>query len=233
MLYMDFSLNYAVIQSFLVSVLLSIPTWLIMNQIVVHSRDNQEIMAHKVKSHDQLALIFPDDNGAVLDIEPKPAFRSTQNVLDFLKIKTHGSVSCGPRSRRITPWVYWKEDKECNFHTYLGLRSLTRIQSNLLQRCPQLGESTYQICSKSRQPILRYDWAKFRNNFFIFSSFRTLCIFSYNWWKQTPIKLKLGTHIGLVKAHHHPNFGWNLIKIYKVIIDLLHKKGRRSVTPTG
>ena len=41
---------------------------------------------------------------------------------------------------------------------------------------------------------------------------------------HTPIKLKLGTHKGLIKVHPRTNFGWNLIKIYRVIINLSHKK---------
>jgi len=32
------------------------------------------------------------------------------------------------------------------------------------------------------------------------------------------------THKGLIKAHPHTNFGYNLIKIYGVIIDFSHKK---------
>jgi len=48
-----------------------------------------------------------------------------------------------------------------------------------------------------------------------------------------PIKLKLGTHKELIKAHYHTNFGWNPVKIYGVKIDFSREKGRRSVTPTG
>ena len=54
---------------------------------------------------------------------------------------------------------------------------------------------------------------------FFSSLFCTLCIFSYNLQKHTPIKRKLGTRVGLIKAHLRTSFGWNPIKIYRVIID--------------
>ena len=50
---------------------------------------------------------------------------------------------------------------------------------------------------------------------------------------HTQIKLELDTHKGLIKVHLRTNFGWNAIKIYGVMIDFSHKKGRKSLTPTG
>jgi len=41
---------------------------------------------------------------------------------------------------------------------------------------------------------------------------------------HTPIKLKLGTRKGLIKAHLRTNFGWNPIKIYEGMINFLPKK---------
>jgi len=41
---------------------------------------------------------------------------------------------------------------------------------------------------------------------------------------HTPILLKLGTHKGLIKAHLLTNFGWNLIKVYGVMINFSCKK---------
>ena len=38
------------------------------------------------------------------------------------------------------------------------------------------------------------------------------------------MKLKLGTRKELIKAHLRTNFGWNLIKIYGVMIDFSPKK---------
>ena len=35
-------------------------------------------------------------------------------------IKTHDSVSCGPRSQRATPWVYWQEERKRHFHTFVS-----------------------------------------------------------------------------------------------------------------
>ena len=66
-------------------------------------------------------------------------------------------------------------------------------------------------------------------NFKIISlSFHTLCIFNYNLRMHTPIKLKLGTCKGLIKAHLCTNFGWNPIKIYGVMINFLRKKRLKS-----
>ena len=62
---------------------------------------------------------------------------------------------------------------------------------------------------------------------FFSSSFCTLCIFDHNLRTHTPIKLKLGTRVQLIKAHLRTNFGWNPIKIYGVIIDFLRKKGSK------
>ena len=74
---------------------------------------------------------------------------------------------------------------------------------------------------------------KMISSFYSYSSFFTLCIFGHNLQTHTPIQLKHGKHKGLIKAHLHTNFGWNLIKIYRVMIDFSHKNGRRPVTPTG
>jgi len=106
-------------------------------------------------------------------------------------IKTHGSVLCSPRSHHVTPWVYWQEDKECNFHTYAALRSLTQIQPNLLLRCPQtrwiyIPNHTNQSRNMNKQSF------EIISSFFS-SSFCTLCIFGHNLRMHTPIQLKLKT----------------------------------------
>ena len=55
----------------------------------------------------------------------------------FVQLDCRSStVLCGLRSRHATLWVYWQEDKECNFYTYVALKLLTWIQPNLLLRCP-------------------------------------------------------------------------------------------------
>ena len=40
--------------------------------------------------------------------------------LKFAWIKTHSSVSCGPRSRRATPRVYLQEERKRHFHTFVS-----------------------------------------------------------------------------------------------------------------
>jgi len=47
----------------------------------------------------------------------------------------------------------------------------------------------------------------------------------------TAINLKLSTNKEIFKAHFCTKFGWNLIKIYGVMINLLHKKSRLKDKP--
>jgi len=98
---------------------------------------------------------------------------------------------------------------ECNFYTSVALRSLTRIQPNLLLRCPWTRWIYIPNLNQIRPPIPRNEWAKFWNNFSIFasySSFCIFCIFGHKMQTHTPIKLKLGTHKGLVKHISIPIF---------------------------
>jgi len=109
------------------------------------------------------------------------------------------------------------------------MSSLTRIQPNLLLRCPQIRQ-IYQIWSKSCQLIPRYKWAKFWNNFFsfflIFFFILHTLYFHHKMQMHTLIELKLDIHKGLIKAHLHTNFGWNPIKIYGVMIDFYIKMSK-------
>ena len=97
-----------------------------------------------------------------------------------IKIKTHGSVSCGPRSRRATPWVYWQEERKRNFRTSVALCCLDETRQILL--------CTFPPTSVLHIPNLREiasgipEICDFKNwlSFFVFfssyfsSSFRTL-----------------------------------------------------------
>ena len=123
-----------------------------------------------------------------------------------------------PKKPSHQTWVYWQEDKECYFHTYVALRPIIRIQPNLLQRCsqtrwiyiPNLGKSCSQSWDTSEQ---------------IFSlSFHSLCIFDRDLRMHTLIKLKFSAHEGLIKSHLCTNFGWNPMKIYGVMVDFTEKK---------
>ena len=49
------------------------------------------------------------------------------------------------------------------------------------------------------------------------NSFRTLSIFTRKMRTHVPIELKLGTYKGLIKAYLHNQFGYNPIKIYRVM----------------
>ena len=93
-----------------------------------------------------------------------------------------------------TPWVYWQEETKLDFHTHVAPRSLTRIQPNLLQRCPPGRWVCILNIMQIAPSILRYKRPKFRLNFFAFfssysSSLRTLrkiaikceCILGSSW----------------------------------------------------
>ena len=45
-------------------------------------------------------------------------------------------MSCGPRSRRATPWVYWQEERKRHFNTFVSRWSLIQLELKLLQSCP-------------------------------------------------------------------------------------------------
>jgi len=111
----------------------------------------------------------------------------SSNTIEWQLIKTHSSVPCGPRSHHAALWVYWQEDKESNFYTYVALISLTPHPNQLL-RSPQT-RKIYQIWSKLYQPIQKYERARLQNNFlllrlfanFKFSTIKCKCIPLSSW----------------------------------------------------
>ena len=86
------------------------------------------------------------------------------------------------------------------------------------------GEATFQILTRSLKPFPRYESAKFRKNFFVFSSsFRTLCKNRHNSCVRALILLKFGTRIRGLKANTSIDFWVNLINIEGVVSDFTHK----------
>ena len=104
-----------------------------------------------------------------------------------LKIKTHGSVSCGPRKQGVRvqhEYISMKNKVQFYVHLYLcGL--LTKQNQICCAGVSILGENTYQIWSKSCQPFLKYKPSKSH----LFSSFFLFLLFFFlHTYKKTAIK---------------------------------------------
>ena len=142
-------------------------------------------------------------------------------------IKTHSSVSCGPRKRGTCKRSeYIDRNNKVLIFTHLQLRDgLSKWHQIYSGVSLHEGEATFQILTRSFKLFPRYESAKFRKNFFVFfpsfssSSFRTLCKNRYNSCMRASIWLKFGMPIGGLKANASINFWVNLINTEEVISD--------------
>ena len=79
------------------------------------------------------------------------------------------------------------------------------------------GEARFQILRRFLEPFPRYESAKFRKNFFVFSSysssFRILSVNRYNSRMHASICLKFGTRTGGLNSNDSIKFGINPINI--------------------
>ena len=139
----------------------------------------------------------------------------------LVHIKTHDSVSCGPRSRRATPWVYWQEERKRHFHTFVSRWYLIRLEPNLLQSFPPARGVYIPNLKEITQAIPRYEWPKFR--FFFFFVFSHTCKNCYNKQTRTPIALTFGTQKGNPTANPSINFGTNPMNGSGVMTDYSRK----------
>ena len=128
-------------------------------------------------------------------------------------IKTHGSVSCGPRSRRATPVSILTQRKR-NFRTSVALCCLDETRRFLLWTLPppsalhipnlsEIASSVPEICDFK-------NWLSFLVFFFssyFYSSFRTLTKTAIKCERKYQIALKFGTLKGGIKVHLCTNFG--------------------------
>ena len=98
------------------------------------------------------------------------------NLLNFtiinstlLYIKTHGSVSCGPRKRGARKRSeYIDRNNKVAIFTHLQLRDcLSKWHQIYSGVSLHEGEATFQILTRSLKLFPRYESAKFRKNFFI------------------------------------------------------------------
>ena len=53
-----------------------------------------------------LTVGLSNANASIVQLKRDQIVTEVCTYLQIACIKTHGSVSCGPRSRRATPWVY-------------------------------------------------------------------------------------------------------------------------------
>ena len=128
-------------------------------------------------------------------------------------MKTHGSVSCGPRAG-APHREYIDRKKENVIFTPLYLGDTLSDWNQICCRAVRLqGESTFQIGRKSLKPFPRYKQPKFRFFsswfFFFFFVFSHTCKNFYKTQARTPIALKFGTEKGSPKANPIIKFGTN------------------------
>ena len=134
-----------------------------------------------------------------------------------LFIKTHGSVSCGPRSGRVTPVSILTGRKKRNLRTSVALCFLDETRRFLLWTCPPTAALYIPNLSEiaSRVPEI----CDFKNwlSFLVFFFFLFLFFLSHtykNCYKTRtpyPIALKFGTQKRDIKAHLGTIFDWNTI----------------------
>ena len=122
-----------------------------------------------------------------------------------MHIKTHGSVSCSPRSRRATLWVYWQEENAIFTHSYLHA-AFTKHHDVCCGHAHQRQYPTNQISAILLQAFPRYETSTIglvsSFFFFVFSHTYKNC---HKTWTQI-----WHTERG-IEAHLGTKFGWNMI----------------------
>ena len=110
-------------------------------------------------------------------------------ALHIKYIKTHGSVSCGPRSRRVTPVSILTGRKKTPFSHLRssGCTSLMKQDDFCCGHALQLQHSTFQICA-----FPRYATSQIGSVSSFFSSY-----FSFSCRTLTKTAIKLERHIRL------------------------------------
>ena len=129
------------------------------------------------------------------------------------RIKTHGSVSCGPRSRRATPVSILTGRTKTSF-SHLCISVITYpIGTTFATQLPASQGSLHSKLEGNRSSHFRdtscQSFVFFLRYFFFFFVFSHTCKNCYNKQTRTPIALKFGTQKGSPKANHSINFGTN------------------------
>ena len=146
-------------------------------------------------------------------------------------IKTHGSVSCGPRSWRATPVSILTGRTKTSFShicisviTYLiGTKFATQLpasQGSLHSKFE--GNRSSHFRDTSCQSFVFFS-SFFFFFFFFFFVFSHTCKNCYNKQTRTPIALKFGTQKGSPKANPSIKFGTNPMNGSGVMTDYSRK----------
>ena len=145
-------------------------------------------------------------------------------------IKTHGSVSCGPRRRRATPVSILTGRTKTSFShlcisviIYLiGTKFSTQLpasQGSLHSKFE--GNRSSDFRDMSCQSFVFFFFLRFFS--FFFFVFSHTCKNCYNKQMRTPIALKFGTQKGSPKANPSIKFGTNPINGSGVMTDYSRK----------
>ena len=133
------------------------------------------------------------------------------------------------------PWVHpneseystcillWQEQQSSDFHTFIDPWSFIWRSPNLLCKCLPIKGGYTPIWSKSHKPFPRYEWLKFQVFSLLRRSFCTNYKICSNSQAYNLIQLKFCTILGHPEAIISTNFGENLWKILRVIIDHVRK----------
>ena len=139
------------------------------------------------------------------------AIKGTGTLLIVTCIKTHSSVSCGPRSRRATPVSILTGRTKTQFSHSVALCCLDETRRFLLWTRPPTSELHIPNLSEIASSVPRYATSKiglvssffFLIIFFLFSHTYKNC---YKTRTPYPIALKFGTQKGDIKARLGTNF---------------------------
>ena len=146
----------------------------------------------------------------------------TCNVLNhYSNIKTHGSVSCGPRSRRATPVSILTGRTKTSF-SHLCISVITYlIGTKFATQLPASQGSLHSKFEGNRSSHFRdTSCQSFVFFFFVFSH---TCKNCYNKQTRTPITLKFGTQKGSPTANPSIKFGTNPMNGSGVMTDYSRK----------
>ena len=143
-----------------------------------------------------------------------------------LYIKTHVSVSCGPRSRRATPESILTGRTKTSF-SHLCISVITYlIKTKFATQLPASQGSLHSKFEGNRSSHFRDTSCQsfvFFLRFFFFFIFSHICKNCYNKQTRTPIALKLGTQKGSPTANPSIKFGTNPMNGSGVMTDYSRK----------
>ena len=140
-------------------------------------------------------------------------------------IKTHGIVSCGPRSWRVTPVSILTGRKKTQFSHLRSSVLPDETKRFLLWTCPPIAAlhipNLSEIASRVPEICDFKNWLSFFVLFFLLFFFFLSHTYKNCYKTQTPhpVALKVGTQKGDIKAHRGTNFGWNMINRQRIMSD--------------